>query len=76
MWKEIGESHGGRLLGVTVGTFFGILYLIVGLWDMLFFSLLIFIGYNVGKRWDLKLHSFFPWQRISVWISERWERLK
>lgn len=76
MWKQIWESHGGRLLGVAAGIFFGILYLIVGFWDMLFFALLVFIGYAVGRQRDLHLGSLFPVQRIGMWMSERWRRLK
>ncbi|MBG9733773.1 DUF2273 domain-containing protein [Paenibacillus alvei] len=76
MWKEIWESHGGRLLGVAAGIFFGILYLIVGFWDMLFFALLVFIGYAVGRQRDMNLGPLFPIQRIGMWMSERWRRLK
>lgn len=76
MWKEIWESHGGRLLGVSAGIFFGILYLIVGFWDMLFFALLVFIGFAIGRQRDLKLGPLFPFQRIGMWMSERWRRLK
>ncbi|MBN3522322.1 DUF2273 domain-containing protein [Paenibacillus apiarius] len=76
MWKEIWESHGGRIIGIAAGIFFGMLYLIVGFWDMLFFALLVFIGYNVGRQKDLHLGPMFPWQRIGSWLSERWRRLK
>lgn len=76
MWEEIWESYGGRLLGVAAGVFFGMLYLFIGLWDMLFFALLLFIGYYVGKQRDLKLGPLFPWQKMGIWMFERWRRLK
>ncbi|UHA72880.1 DUF2273 domain-containing protein [Paenibacillus sp. 481] len=76
MWKEMWESHGGRFVGIAAGMFFGLLYLIVGLWDMFVFALLVIIGYQVGKRKDLHLSSLIPWQRVGFWLSERWRWLK
>lgn len=51
-WKEVWESHGGRIAGVTFGIGLGLIYLICGFWDMLFFALVVFIGYTLGKRKD------------------------
>ncbi|WP_081758955.1 DUF2273 domain-containing protein, partial [Paenibacillus graminis] len=49
-WKAIWESHGGRIAGVTFGVVLGLIYLISGFWDMLFFALVVFIGYTLGQR--------------------------
>lgn len=72
IWQQIWENFGGRILGVLAGISCGILYLTVGFWDMLFFALLVFIGYTVGRNRDLRLGSFIPWQRVSEWIADRW----
>ncbi|CAM2809306.1 DUF2273 domain-containing protein [Paenibacillus sediminis] len=76
LWKEIWESHRGRVIGVVSGIFFGIIYLIFGFWNMLFFALLVFIGYTVGKTRDLQLGSIFPWREIGNWLLQRWRPFK
>jgi len=75
-WKEVWESHGGRIAGVTFGIFLGLIYLISGFWDMLFFALVVFIGYTLGKRKDLAEAPLFQWQELSQWLSSRWRPFK
>ncbi|WP_411347401.1 DUF2273 domain-containing protein [Paenibacillus sp. WLX2291] len=72
IWKQIWETHGGRIVGVLAGIGCGVLYVTVGFWDMLFFALLVFIGYTVGRNRDLRLGPFIPWQRLSEWLGDRW----
>lgn len=45
----MGKSR-GRIAGVTFGIGLGLIYLICGFWDMLFFALVVFIGYTLGKE--------------------------
>lgn len=76
MWKQLWESHSGRIIGVAAGIGLGFLYLFAGFWDMLFFALLVFIAYQIGKQKDLQLEPMFSWRRIVSWLSERWSRLR
>lgn len=75
-WKEIWESHRGRIIGIAGGIFFGIIYLIFGFWDMLFFALVVFIGYTLGRRSDQKLQFVVPWRNWLGYLSERWRPFK
>ena len=50
--------------------------LIIRFWDMLFFALVVFIGYIFGKRKDLKQGSMFHFQEWGRWLSERWRPFK
>ncbi|HAF97465.1 DUF2273 domain-containing protein [Paenibacillus lactis] len=70
-WKEIWESHRGRIFGVAGGLVCGLIYLLSGFWDMLFFALVVFIGYTFGKRKDLNQGSIFHFQEWGRWLSER-----
>ena len=45
---------------------------IIRFWDMLFFALVVFIGYIFGKRKDLNQGSIFHFQEWGRWLSERW----
>lgn len=76
LWKEIWESHRGRITGIAGGILFGFIYLFAGFWDMLFFALVVFIGYSVGKRKDQGVDSFFRWREMGQWLSERWRPFK
>lgn len=76
MWKELWESHSGRIIGIFAGIGLGFIYLFVGFWDMLFFALVVFVGYQFGKQRDLNSGPMIPWQRIGSWLSERWRWLK
>ncbi|OAB32729.1 hypothetical protein PMSD_17315 [Paenibacillus macquariensis subsp. defensor] len=76
LWKEMWGSHRGRIVGIMGGILFGIIYLISGFWDMLFFALVVFIGYTFGKRKDLQQGSFFHLKETMQWLSERWRPFK
>lgn len=75
-WKEIWESHRGRIIGIAGGIFFGIIYLMFGFWDMLFFALVVFIGYTLGRRSDERLPFVFPWRNWIGYLTERWRPFK
>lgn len=72
MW----ESHRGRIVGSIAGVLFGIIYLVSGFWDMLFFALVVFIGYTFGKRKDLHQGFLVPMREAMQWLSERWRLFK
>lgn len=76
LWKEMWESHRGRIVGSLCGVLFGIIYLISGFWDMLFFALVVFIGYTFGKRKDLHQGSLIHFREAMQWLSERWRPFK
>ncbi|KGE17965.1 DUF2273 domain-containing protein [Paenibacillus wynnii] len=75
-WKEVWGSHGGRIAGVAFGIFLGLIYLLSGFWDMLFFALVVFIGYTLGKRKDHAQAPLFQWQEFVQWLSGRWRPFK
>ncbi|MFE4711079.1 MULTISPECIES: DUF2273 domain-containing protein [Bacillales] len=76
-WREVWESHGGRIAGVSFGVILGLIYLISGFWDMLFFALVVFIGYTLGKRKDDHAQSpMVRWQELVEWLSGRWRPFK
>lgn len=75
-WKEVWESHGGRIAGVTFGIGLGMIYLFCGFWDMLFFALVVFIGYTLGKRKDNAQAPLFQWQELIARLSDRWRPFK
>lgn len=54
MWWEILSEHKGKLIGVTAGLFFGIIYLLVGFWDTLVFLIFVGTGFYFGKKVDHK----------------------
>lgn len=75
MWMELWENHKGKILGAAFGFFLGILYLIVGFWDMLIFAFIVFIGYYMGKKLDQGerlIHVEVLWR----WLSERWKMFR
>jgi len=78
MWKQVWDSHGGRLLGVAAGLFFGLLYLIVGFWDMLVVAFIVFIAYLIGKSKDLRdtEGSMFAWRQWYEWLNDRWKMFR
>ncbi|MBP3964369.1 DUF2273 domain-containing protein [Paenibacillus sp. DLE-14] len=76
MWKEIWTTYGGRIAGVSVGIILGLLYFIVGFWDMLFFGLLLWVGYTIGKMKDEQSGPIIPWHRVTEWLMERWRPFK
>jgi len=52
VWTQLWERHRGAAVGAAAGVFFGVIYLIVGFWDMLVFAFLAILGYYIGSRWD------------------------
>nr|WP_125657078.1 DUF2273 domain-containing protein [Paenibacillus baekrokdamisoli] len=76
MWKEIWTTYGGRIAGVTLGVILGLLYFIVGFWDMLFFAFLLCLGYTFGKMKDEQSGPIIPWQRLTEWLMQRWRPFK
>lgn len=70
------STHTGRIAGVAAGLFFGFIYLIAGFWDMLFFALLVWIGYWIGKQRDTREESSFSLQRFTAWLTDRWQWFK
>jgi len=75
-WKEVWGSHGGRIAGVAFGILLGLIYLISGFWDMLFFALVVFIGYTLGKRKDNAQVPLIQWQDWVQRLSARWRPFK
>ncbi|GGF76869.1 hypothetical protein GCM10010912_22440 [Paenibacillus albidus] len=75
-WKEVWESHGGRIAGVAFSFILGLIYLFSGFWDMLFFALVVFIGYTFGKRKDNAQPPLFQWQELVERLSGRWRPFK
>ncbi|MFD1138583.1 DUF2273 domain-containing protein [Paenibacillus urinalis] len=75
-WKEIWDSYKGRILGIAGGIFLGIIYLLVGFWDMLFFALVVFIGYTLGRRSDQKFSSVIPWRSWLDYLLNVWRPFK
>lgn len=75
MWKELWEHHRGKLLGAAFGFFLGLLYLIVGFWDMLIFAFIVFIGYYMGKKLD-QGERLLQVDGLWRWLSERWKMFR
>jgi len=72
MWRIWWDNYGGRTLGVAAGMLCGLIYLIVGFWDMLFCALLVGIGFAVGKHRDERRGPLFHWGKMTEWLSDRW----
>ncbi len=75
MWKQIWEQYKGTSIGVLSGIFFGFIYLFFGLWDMLIFVFLVFIGYYVGKKADQR-ETLWNGENLWHWLSERWRMFR
>ncbi len=54
LFEEIWRSHGGKILGCSMGFILGILVLILGFFQTLFVSFCVLAGFMVGKRIDEK----------------------
>ncbi|MDO7905163.1 DUF2273 domain-containing protein [Paenibacillus sp. JX-17] len=76
LWREIWDNYKGRIFGIAGGVFLGFIYLLYGFWDMLFFALVVFIGYTLGRRSDHKLASLFSWREWGNWLNDRWRPFK
>ncbi|AWB45094.1 hypothetical protein DCC85_13255 [Paenibacillus sp. CAA11] len=75
-WKELWDSHKGRVIGVVAAVFLSGIYLFFGFWNMLFCALLLFIGYTAGKYKDLNQGSLIPWKELRDWLNTRWRPFK
>ncbi|MDF2922008.1 MAG: hypothetical protein K0R57_922 [Paenibacillaceae bacterium] len=75
MLNDLWENHRGKLLGTGVGFFLGLLYLIVGFWDMLIFAFILFIGYYMGKKLD-RGEKPVQLDHLWQWLSERWKMFR
>lgn len=53
-------THRGRIVGLVAGSVFGFIYLIVGFWKTLVFSIFVLVGYSVGQWVD----SQGDWQEV------------
>lgn len=53
-WFDTLMPYVGRIIGVAGGLFFGFLFLLVGFWKTLFFAMLVFLGYYLGRKKDRK----------------------
>ncbi|MGO4699111.1 DUF2273 domain-containing protein [Paenibacillus sp. 2TAB26] len=76
MWREFWNIYQKRMIGAAIGLFFGLLYLFVGFWDMLFVGLLVSIGYWIGLQKETSDGPVFPWQRLWYSLLERFRPFK
>jgi uncharacterized membrane protein len=70
-WDELREKHKGKSIGVAGGILLGIVYLISGFWDMLFFLLLVLIGYYIGSKAD-RGEIMEDVYKLYRWLTDRW----
>jgi uncharacterized membrane protein len=75
MWNEWLTNHKGKTIGVIIGIFFGFIYLIWGLWDMLIFAFIVYIGYYIGKRLDHKEPAVRV-EHLWHWLTDRWRMFR
>ncbi len=52
--EEIWQNHSGKIVGVLVGFFLGVLIILLGFFQTLFVMLCVIAGFVVGKRIDEK----------------------
>ncbi|MFS0722755.1 DUF2273 domain-containing protein [Paenibacillus sp. 1P07SE] len=76
MWREYWLQYRGRIAGMAIAVFLGMIYLVAGFWDMLFVALLLWIGYYFGKQKDEAAPPMIPWGRITDWLTDRWRWFK
>jgi len=79
-WEEM-KPYLGRIVGLTFGLVIGIIYLIFGFWKTLMFTIIILLGYYLGKKNDH--HQgwtplvFRKWlYETGVRIKERWAQYR
>jgi len=54
LFQEIWRAHSGKIIGVLLGFFLGLLILAIGFFQALFVLFCMVVGYVVGKRIDDK----------------------
>ena len=69
MWKQWLNEYPGRIAGAAAGFLLGVVYLIVGFWDMLVFAFLIAVGDMLGKRMDKDEGPLLPWSKVLNWVD-------
>ncbi|SFJ31044.1 DUF2273 domain-containing protein [Thermoflavimicrobium dichotomicum] len=69
--ETIWLQYGGRIAGSFIGFALGLIYLMVGFWKMLFFALLVGLGFFIGKQIDRKEDLK---EVIDTIILEKWMR--
>ncbi len=75
MWKELLNEHKGAAIGLAIGLFLGLIYLIVGFWKMLMFGLIVLGCLWMGHRVDRQASWFNP-EPVTRWLSERWRMFR
>ncbi len=76
MWREFLSLYGKRAAGAAIGLFFGLLYLFVGFWDMLFVALLVAVGYWVGVQKEMSNGPIVPWRKLWELLTDRFRPFK
>lgn len=61
----------GRLIGVTVGIILGVVYLFFGIFHMIVFGMIVWVGYYVGKKQDEQVDMRLLLERI---VPEKFRR--
>ena len=54
LFQEIWRAHSGKIIGVSIGFFLGLMILAIGFFQALFVLFCMVVGYFVGKRIDDK----------------------
>jgi uncharacterized membrane protein len=75
MWSEWLSKHKGKCLGIAAGLLLGFIYLNWGLWDMLIFAFIVYIGYYIGDRLD-RNQPFIGVEHLWHWLTERWRMFR
>jgi uncharacterized membrane protein len=74
MWKEylikVFSENEGKVLGVIIGLFVGILVLWIGFFKSMFIVICVFLGYYIGKKKDNKESIF---EIIEKLINRGWK---
>ncbi|OEF95518.1 hypothetical protein BHF71_04825 [Vulcanibacillus modesticaldus] len=52
MFMKLWEEHPGTMVGIGVGAFVGLIFLLVGFWKTIIFSGFIALGFYFGKKYD------------------------
>ena len=52
--KQVWQAHGGKIGGLLIGFFVGMLIIAIGFFQALFVFICMVVGYIVGKRIDEK----------------------
>jgi uncharacterized membrane protein len=74
MWKEylikVFSENEGKVLGVVIGLFVGILVLWIGFFKSMFIVICVLLGYYIGKKKDNKESIF---EIIEKLINRGWK---